>query len=133
MLVTTNVLARKPIFADPAYARLVVEILYKTQSVYPFFLYAFVVMPDHVHLLVRVPEGGSISRIMYHFKRVVSFDIGEPVWQPRFDLRYIDNASEAIGYIHRNPVYAHICSEPQHYPWSSASGRWDVSELALWQ
>jgi len=132
MLVTTVILNCERIFADQAYARLAVEVLYRTQSAFPFFLYAFVVMPDHVHFLVRVPEGGSISRIMQFYKKIVSFDIGKPIWQPRFDLRLIDYPAEAKRYIHQNPVRAHLCTEEQMYPWSSASGRWDVTELSEW-
>ena len=132
MLVTTITLARERIFADQACARQAVESIYIAQSRYPFFLYAFVVMPDHVHLLVRMPESGMISRMMHTYKRSVAFEIGKPIWQPRFDLRLAEDASEAIAYIHGNPMRRNLCNEPEMYPWSSASGRWDVSELPMW-
>ncbi len=106
MLVTTNTHGRHRLFLDPTYARIAVDSLYLTQERYPFFLFAFVIMPDHCHFLVRTPEG-----------------------QQRFHLRLIDNPSEAMKYIHANPVRAKLCTMPEEYPWSSATGRWDVSDI----
>lgn len=130
MFVTTNVLHRKPLFKDQAKARLAIEAMYETQTVYPFFLFGFVIMPDHTHWLISVPEEGSISRIMHRYKRSVSFQLGEgPIWQPRFDYRIIRSYRDVMRYIHMNPVKAKICENPEDYPWSSASGKWDIMEL----
>ena len=123
MFVTTNTKDREKVFSDPAFARMAVETLYETQQKYSFFLYAFVIMPDHCHLLMSVPEGGSVSKIMYSYKRSVSFIIGKRVWQSRFHIKMIDSVSGAIAYIHQNPVKAGLCEHVEKYPWSSASGK----------
>ena len=68
MFVTTNIRDRRDIFSHPPNALEAIEILYRVQSLHPFFLYGFVVMPDHCHFLLRVPEQGSISTIMNRFK-----------------------------------------------------------------
>ncbi len=132
MLITTNTYRRVPVFKDPAAARIAIETLYVVQELYPFFLYGFVMMPDHCHFLLRVPEGGSISKIMNLYKRDVRFNIGKPIWQNRFHMRIIDNGAGALEYIHQNPVRSNLCAHAEDYPWSSASGRWQIHSLEWW-
>ena len=101
MLVTTNTNHRDPVFANPACARIVIKTLYGIQHFYPFFLYGFVVMPDHCHFLLRVPEGGSISKIMNVYKRAVTFNLGiKYVWQARFHIRIPDDPLAILRYVH---------------------------------
>jgi len=127
MLITTNVRNRERIFYDDAFARTAIEAIYSTQEINPFFLYGFVIMPDHCHLLLRVPSPGTVSQLMNAYKRKVSFEVGRPLWQPRFHIRIPNNPQAALQYIHMNPVRADIVKISTTYPWSSASGRWDVS------
>ncbi len=131
MFVTTNVLDRRPIFADPACAREAIECLYRVQSMHPFLLYAFVIMPDHCHILMQVLPPNTVSKIMTAFKSGLTFDIGVPkLWQPRFYVRIVEkNIEKVISYVHQNPVKAGLCDMPQEYLWSSAYGKWDVSEI----
>lgn len=131
MFVTTNTRYREPIFSDQAFAREAVESLYRVQCFHLFFLYAFVIMPDHCHFLLHATEHDAISRLMYSYKRAVCFEIGRPIWQPRFYLQIVHgNANRVIRYIHANPVRKNLCDDPCLYPWSSASGRWDTADLA---
>ena len=130
MLVTTNVKDKKWFFHDDTFAREVIEVLYRVQELHPFFLYGFVIMSNHCHFLIRVPEKGSISKIMNRLKMGVSHSIGMgPIWQPRFHIALVNNPWAALRYIHLNPVRAGLCDHPSDYPWSSASGKWDVMNL----
>ncbi len=130
MFITTNIKYRRKIFEVPAYANEAVETLYQVQHVYPFFLYGFVIMPDHAHLLTKIVSPGNISTVIHSFKRNVSLNIGiGPIWQPRFHMRIPDDPAAALRYIHQNPVKAFLVEKPEDYAWSSASGRWDVAEL----
>jgi len=132
MLVTTNTAKRAPVFADDAKARMAIEHLYRVQVHQPFFLYGFVIMPDHIHVLLCIPEPGSISRLMNVYKSGLTFELGmTKLWQPRFHARIIDNPTEALQYIHENPMKAGLVETPDEYPWSSASGRWDVTPLEM--
>jgi putative transposase len=132
MLVTTNVIHRLPYFDDSARAREAVECLYRTQSIHPFFLYGFVIMPDHCHFLVHVPSPNTVSKVMNSYKSGLTFDLGIPkLWQRRFHIRIAKKPFGALRYIHMNPVRAGFCDIPEDYPWSSASGRWDISSLIL--
>lgn len=127
MMITTNTLRRRPIFADDVHACIAVESLYKTQERKPFFLYGFVVMPDHCHILLRIPEYNEMSKIIYMYKRSVAFDLQlGHIWQRRFDCRLIKRPMSCLNYIHQNPVKAGLVQHQVDYPWSSASGKWDV-------
>jgi putative transposase len=131
-LITTVTKGRFPFFANAALAREAIERLYRTQQLHPFFLYGFVIMPDHCHFLMKVCEPMSISNVIRHYKSGLKFDVGIPkLWQQRFHMRLPDNPLDSLRYIHRNPVVSGFVDLPEEYPWSSASGKWDVSPLDM--
>ncbi|TSC58193.1 MAG: hypothetical protein Greene041619_753 [Candidatus Peregrinibacteria bacterium Greene0416_19] len=133
MFITTNTRDRVPVFQDAANAREAVDSLYRVQELHPFFLYSFVIMPDHCHFLLNVPSPESISRIMRVYKYGVCFNLGmSKLWQSRFHVKIISKIGPVTRYIHLNPVKAGLVATPEEYPWSSASGRWDVKELEGW-
>ncbi len=130
VLVTTNTKNRRPVFHNPPFALEAIQTLYRTQKLFPFFLYAFVFMPDHCHLLMRVSGKTGLATVMRIFKGGASHNIGiGPLWQSKFHAKTFDDPSVALRYIHRNPVKAGLVESAELYPWSSASGRWDISDL----
>lgn len=130
MLVTTNVEKRKKLFENPAFARQAIETLYKVQTAYPFLLFGFVIMPDHCHFLLNVSVPATISKMMKSYKIGVGHDTGlGALWQSRFHIRFPENGLKALEYIHLNPVRARLAESAEQYPWSSASGNWDISYL----
>ena len=134
MFITTNVHHKKPIFLDAAYACEAVQALYRVQEHHPFDLYGFVIMPDHCHFLMTVPWPESISRIMKVYKMGLTFQLGiGAFWQSRFHMIIPKDGRGVLRYIHQNPVKAGLVKEAEKYPWSSASGKWKVSEFeSLW-
>ena len=117
MLVTTNTANRKPVFANPVFARQAIETLYKVQHTYPFLLFAFVIMPDHCNFLLNIPPPGSISKLMKSYKIGVGYDTGlGAVWQSRFHIVIPDNTAKALEYVHLNPVVAGLSDCAEHYP-----------------
>ncbi|KAA6455569.1 transposase [Acidobacteria bacterium AB60] len=96
-----------------------------------FRVFAYVVMPEHVHLLVNEPEVATVAAMMQLLKTKVALRArtkiaqGEermPFWQDRyFDHNVRNHAGfvTQLRYIHRNPVKRGLCSAPQDYPWSS--------------
>ena len=133
MLITTVTKNREPIFQNDALAREAIDALYRTQNVQPFFLHGFVIMPDHCHFLLFVLESGSISNIMNSYKTGVANGIGiGSIWQKRFHVRLVEDGMETLKYIHLNPVRSGLCNTSSDYPWSSASGKWDVADLDCW-
>jgi putative transposase len=130
MLVTTVLKDRRKLFYNPAFAREAVECLYRTMEIHPVFLHGFAVMPDHIHLLIHPIEPMNVSLFMNRYKTNISRSISiGPIWQRRFHVRIANDAFAALDYIHHNPCLDGLCDSPDQYPWSSASGMWDVSPL----
>ena len=122
---------------DPAAARIVVDsILFGAPVRYD--LYAFVVMGNHVHVLI-VPHWEP-KEIMQPMKGFTSFEInklqeqpGRVFWQDEsYDhwARDEEEMHRIIAYIENNPVVAGLCSKPEEWPWSSASMRanWPIGK-----
>ena len=124
MLVTTVTRHRSPIFENSVHAREAVECLYRVKKMHPFFLYGFVIMPDHCHFLVDVPLPETAARIMNIYKSGMTFNIGIPkLWQSRYHLRIVRDPISCLRYVHENPVKQNMVETCEDYPWSSASGR----------
>ncbi len=67
---------------------------------------------------------------MSAYKSGLTFDLGIPkIWQSKFDLRIPNDCWKVLNYIHQNPVKAQLCEKAEDYPWSSASGKWEVTRL----
>jgi putative transposase len=94
-------------------------------------VYGYVVMPEHVHLLLSEPAGGRLSRFVQMLKTTVTVQArmrGErtagqsPFWQARYfdhNVRNNEGFITQLRYIHRNPVKRGLCAAPEDWPWSS--------------
>jgi len=120
---------RKQLFQADKIARLFIEILldYRTQKKY--LLHEFVVMPDHVHLIIT-PTGITLERSMQFIKGEFSFRLNQglklkrEIWQPSFMDRRIRDSLEFQkfqDYIWQNPVKGFLARTPQEYPYNSAN------------
>ena len=104
-------------------------------------LIAWVVMPNHVHLLIRTYQGIALGKIVQSWKSYTGRRLREQlmartdsppespqpdgVWMRDYWDRYIRNEEHfqtAIRYIHQNPVKAGLVKDPRDWPWSSAPG-----------
>ncbi|WP_198650242.1 REP-associated tyrosine transposase [Oceanimonas marisflavi] len=97
-------------------------------------LLAYVVMPNHVHVLIRVFPGFRLSSIVHGWKSYTAQVIGahimqssaaprERIWQPEYWDRYIRDQAHfdrVVEYIHRNPVKAGLVAHEKDWRWSSA-------------
>jgi REP-associated tyrosine transposase len=93
---------------------------------YGLFVYGFVVMPEHVHLLVSEPEKGRLAQALQSLKqsiaRKLALRAAEPFWQARyydFNVWSERKFTEKLRYIHRNPVTRGLVDRPEEWPWSS--------------
>ena len=89
-------------------------------------VYGYVVMPEHVHLLVSEPERAPLSIAIQMLKQVVSRKLRRPGQRRFWQVRYYDmpiwtgrKRVAKLRYIHRNPVKRGLCAEPSDWPWSS--------------
>jgi REP element-mobilizing transposase RayT len=128
LLVTLKTAKKKPILVGSV-ARDTIQCLLRVQCFNPFLLYAFVVMPDHVHVLIGGARYGHLIRTIQKWKDAVSHEIGEQIWQQRFDIQLVPASQRMIERLHDNPVRRALVEHAGEYPWSSACNRWDVQPL----
>jgi putative transposase len=93
---------------------------YRIQGLYK--LHAFVVMPNHIHLLMTTDD---LPKAMKHVRGGFSHSFVSTleVWQPGYTDRQILSEKEfldARDYIIQNPVRARLVANAQDYPYSSA-------------
>jgi REP element-mobilizing transposase RayT len=115
---------------DSAVAALVVDAIRSGErELVHYELGAFVVMPNHVHVLVtpRVPVPKLTQRLKGYTAREANRILnrtGEAFWQGESYDHWVRNAEEwtrIAGYIERNPVTAGLAARSEDYPWSSAA------------
>lgn len=119
--VSTQTAERQPFFRHERWARLLMEaILHYGESAYT--LHAFVVMPDHLHLLLTPSE--SLEKAVqlikggFSFRARKAFDWRHEVWQPGFTdhrIRDEEDWNRHMGYIRSNPLQARLAEDPALY------------------
>ncbi|MGC2400030.1 MAG: transposase [Acidobacteriaceae bacterium] len=89
---------------------------------YRFAITGYVVMPEHVHLLLGKPEKADISVVIQVLKQIVSRRASlEHFWQRRFydfNVQTEAKRKEKLRYIHRNPVERGLVEKPDDWRWS---------------
>jgi putative transposase len=90
---------------------------------YEFAVKGYVVMPEHVHLLVSEPRERSLSSAIKALKLSVALrQAKRPLWQARycdFNVWSAEKETEKLKYIHRNPVTRGLVTKPEDWCWSS--------------
>jgi putative transposase len=117
-------------------------ILDQTRERYRFVVVGYVVMPEHIHLLVTEPEVGTPSTVMQVLKQRTArallprkkrvdprqrrlwddATLRTPFWQPRFydfNVWTEKKRVEKLRYMHRNPVKRGLVSSAEKWRWSS--------------
>ena len=125
--ITFSCYRRDPLLSDPQARDTFVTTLEKVRSWYAPYVTGFVVMPEHVHLLLSEPERGTLAVVLQMLKQVVSQKLNEhattPFWQPRyydFNVCREEKLMEKLDYMHRNPVQRGLVARPEDWRWSSA-------------
>jgi putative transposase len=89
-------------------------------------IYAAVVMPDHVHLLLQPLEGHSLSSLLHSIRSYSAHQVAaersrhEPVWMPESQDRTIRGDHDLLAtaqYIEANPVRAGLADDQSQYRW----------------
>ena len=92
---------------------------------YRLYVYGYVVMPEHVHLLLSEPQRDTLADALKSLKQGVSRRLigdAEHFWQKRyydFNIRNYPQFVEKLRYIHRNPVKQGFCERQEDWQWSS--------------
>jgi putative transposase len=128
---------RRPYLGSAEARDLFLDALERTRLRYRFVVAGYVVMPEHVHLLIGEPEKGDVSGTMHALKLSVSMRCAErPFWLTRYYDFLVHNDKkriEKLRYMHRNPVVRGLVERPEDWPWSSyrhyATGATGVVEI----
>ena len=133
--ITGNFLNRLPVFTDDLCCKAFIEALKTLNEEWPSKLIAYVLMPDHFHMISN-PRDGRIKEFMRDLKsraakaivqtkshfRFAETDEGHQVWQESFKGMGLWSAWmiwQKINYIHANPVKARLVKSAKDYHWSS--------------
>jgi putative transposase len=137
---------RVPIFKSESICQFFIESLMGTKEAFPFRLVAYVIMPDHVHLILNPQEcnieavgkaikGKSAKKILdwlkenRHHESLAKLKRNNPkkrnhsfsVWQKgikSIDLESQKFVLQKTNYTHMNPVRAKLCAHPAGWKWS---------------
>jgi len=140
--ITTSCYRRKPFLETARTRDVFLSVLEQVRRRYHFDVIEFVVMPEHVHLLLGEPEKADLSVVMQVLKQRVARRLlhskgkknsrqtelwngslaDERFWQRRFYDFNVFSArkmTEKLRYMHRNPVQRGLVSAPELWRWSS--------------
>ena len=138
--ITFSCYQRRPVLGSARRRDLLVDILEQVRRSYKFVLVGYVVMPEHVHLLLGEPERGNPSVVVQVLKQRFSRRLRRglrrvhpaqgllwkeerpAIWQRRFYDFVVwteHKRVEKLRYIHRNPVKRGLVQKPEQWKWSS--------------
>jgi len=92
-----------------------------------YIVEAYVIMPNHVHLLITLIGRLALSEIIQRLKSFTSHQINRTLsrsgnfWRPDYYDRYVRNPAHfasVVEYIKMNPVDAGLCNHPHDWPWT---------------
>jgi putative transposase len=135
--VTFSSVDRRRLFQVESRAELMVAMLLRYRSEGRFALHAFVVMPDHVHVLVTPAEEVSLEKAIQFIKGGFSFRLKSKfdVWERgHFDKRVPDRAAyeACVRYIEQNPVKAGLVESAEGFKFSSAGMGIGLDPMPSW-
>jgi len=138
--ITCSCYRRQPRLGSPFSRDLFLAVLEQVRRRYALVVVGYVVMPEHVHLLISEPQRDTPSTVMQALKLGFARRIlaesrrrsarqnvsGQPlpqhIWQARFyDFNVWSERKrvEKLRYMHRNPVKRGLVKEPDQWRWSS--------------
>ena len=143
--ITCSCYRRKPFLGTPRARDVFLKVLSGVRDRYDFALWGYVVMPEHVHLLISEPLHGTPTTVMQVLKQRVSRALrhrrrketspaemslwtetsetqDRRFWQRRFydfNVWSVRKKNEKMNYMHFNPVKRGLVDDPKRWLWSS--------------
>jgi|SRR5579859_2074588 len=134
--ISTNCYEQRFLLQSERMAKLLIETIYHYREAEKFLLHEFVVMPNHLHLILtpEVPLERAMQLVKggfsYRAKKLLG--IGHEIWQTSFNdrrLRDMEEYEKYKVYVHDNPVKAGLCAACKDWPYGSASGKYALDEV----
>jgi putative transposase len=121
--ITFSCYNREPYLNTPSARDIFEHCLESTRKKYNFELLGYVIMPEHVHLLVSEPETKPLATALQALKLSVSKrSTPKPFWETRyydFNVFTHNKRVEKLKYMHRNPVIRGLVTASEDWHWSS--------------
>ena len=139
--ITCSCYRRLPFLGSARSRETFLPVLEQTRQRYRFVVVGYVVMPEHVHLLLTEPEVGTSSTVMQVVKQRTARALlpnanggihggavcwgrtrSQAFWQARFydfNVWTTKKRVEKLRYMHRNPVKRGLVGAPEQWRWSS--------------
>jgi len=125
--ITCSCYHRAPLLAAPEACHAFERTLEQVRLWYAFYIAGYVVMPEHIHLLISEPERGVLAVALQMLKQNTSREMrdltkGSRFWQERYydsNVWSENKRLEKLRYIHRNPVKRGLVERPEDWRWSS--------------
>ena len=124
--ITTTTLNRVPIFKNFVTARLMIDVIKKSDQLNQTVTLAFVVMPDHIHWLFQLNQAKTLPKLMQVIKSTSAHKVGKPIWQSGYydhAIRKDEDIVNIARYIIANPIRAGLVKKVGDYP------HWDTIYL----
>jgi len=136
--VTTKAWQNVAVFQVREIAEIVISKMLEYRGKGNYLLHEFVLMPNHLHLLLTPVDSCSLEKAFQLIKGGSSHEIHRvrenksPIWQSGFHesrVRDWNDYKSKIDYIHFNPVAAKLVERPQDWPYGSASARYQLDPI----
>src|SRR5713101_8063 len=136
--VTTKAWQSVSVFQVQATADLVVSKILEYRDRGNYLLHEFVLMPNHLHLILTPAESVSLEKAIQLIKGGSSHEIHRirgnkmQIWQSGFHESRVRDWSDyknKTDYIHFNPVVAKLVDRPQEWLYGSASGKYQLDPI----
>ncbi len=126
--ITIAVQHRRRIFDTPSVASAAVDVLVRHANTTGVPIYAFCIMPDHVHLVLAPSDNRDITAFVGQFKSLVQREvwrlgISGTFWQRSYwdhFLRAEEDLNTVVAYVLGNPVRAGMVDDWRDYPYSGS-------------
>ena len=121
---------REAVYLDKQDYKTFLKVLDQTSQLFSFEIHAYVLIPNHYHLLIRTPKG-NLSRGMRHINGVYAQKFNKchkadgSLFRGRYKSILVEEDSyllELIRYIHRNPLKTGLEEKIGQYEWCSHKG-----------
>jgi putative transposase len=132
---------KKFLLQNDRYAALLANCIFHYRDQGQFAVHAFVIMPDHAHIVLSPMSAKTVERSVQLIKGSFSYrvrkEIGYPgeVWRQSFhDRRVLDTEAFAavVEYTHQSPVRRGLCTDAREFRFSSARPEWRIDETPQW-
>jgi putative transposase len=144
--ITFSCYRRMRLLQRPQLCDLFLTKLEQTRVPFSLRVFGYVVMPEHVHVLLSEPDRDTLAGAIHSLKLSVSKSAGSihakeqrcptfakltwgfsnnqhsRLWQARYydrNTRDYEEFREKLRYIHRNPIKRGLCDRPEDWTWSS--------------